>query len=134
LAAEPTPEQAEAGINFFPYTVVFSGKGVMIVAVPHGLTTDPENPIVPDVVIPVPVYVLGEEPDTSLVGDVRVIADGSGLTTSSGWTADGDNVYLAVEGGVDAEVRFFVYIEWTHSIIKNEVVTGAYEYIASFGF
>ena len=134
LAAEPTPEQAAAGVDFFPYTVPFLGKGVMIVSIPHGLTTDPNNPIIPDVVIPLPVYVIGEEPDPGFVGDVRILVDGTGLTTTSGWTADADNVYLAVQGGLDQEVLFFVYIEWTHSVIRNEIVTGAYEYIASFGF
>ena len=136
LAAEPTPEQAEVGINFFPYMVEISGgKGVLIVAIPHGLTTDPDNPIVPDVVIPVPVYVYSPvEPDPFFAGDVRPVVDGTGIVTSSGWTADGDNVYVAVAVAAGLPVYFFVYIEWTHSVIKNEVVTGAYEYVASVGF
>jgi hypothetical protein len=134
LAAEPTPEQAAFGLNFFPYEVEAGGKGVLIISIPHGLTTDPNNPIVPDVVIPVPVYVYNENPDAFLAGDVRPLIDGTATLSSSGWSADGDNVYLAVAFTTDQSVYFFVYIEWTHSVIKNEVVTGAYEYIASVGF
>lgn len=132
LAQEPTAaEKAMDGYLFKPYSVEFSAKGVSVVGIPHGLTTVSGNPITPDVVIPMLVFSMSGPPIASVIpGKLALVNDGSGLATSSGWGADENYVYIAVQGSADDTVLFYVYIEWTHSVIKNEVVTGAYEYIA----
>lgn len=132
LATEPSAEQAATGVDFAPYALEFAEEGVRIVAVPHGLTTVAANPITPDVVIPIPLYLIDGGEAATFAGDVRTVADSAGLTTTSGWTADETYVYLAVYGGVGDVVRFYVYIEWTHSIIKNEVVTADYNALAFY--
>ena len=132
LAAEPSEEQKEAGLNYAPYQIEFAGKGVVILAIPHGLTTDPNNPIIPDVVIPVPLYNVTSNLAT-FDSRMRLVIDPSGaIGPASGFYADEEYVYLAAEGEGPVELLFFVYVEWTHSVIRNEIVTGAYEYLYEF--
>lgn len=135
LAAEPSDEMKAAfpDIKFVAYGIEFAADGIVLAAIPHGLTTVTGDPIIPDVVIPVlaaNVSVDGELP-TLLPGAVALMADGSlGYNTNGGF-ADDEYVYLLVSGTANETTRFLVYVEWTHSVIKNEIVTGEATYLAS---
>lgn len=121
------PEQGsglDPATQAVPYFARLPGNTLRIYRIPHGLSDSAATPRVPDVVIPVRYHVVG---DNRFEADVMPIIDGTMAISASGWTADGTYVYLAVANHNQAQqdVRFVVYIEYTHSITTNEFYSGA---------
>lgn len=114
----------DADGNPVPYKVPTGGEAALI-RVPHGLST-PGNPRIPDVVVPVPVADLAAEAFgvglPLLAWAPGVVPDGS----KTGMWADDEYIYLLVLGFGFDQADFVVYIEYTHSIIRNEIITGEY--------
>lgn len=123
-----------------PYRIL----GSSIIRVPYGMAY--ANPAtvnqsrVPDVVIPIVVTNLtyADPPTTgAIVCPVWVPTPPVPLlhTPSTGMWVDENYIYLAV---VDSNpfgsdpVDFIVYVEYTHSIIRNEVITGDYALASSY--
>lgn len=111
----------------------------LLIRIPHGLSLDTSTAQarIPDVVIPVPVANLSDlaaymphGPIAPIWAPTSVVPLTNGPST--GMWMDESYVYLFVGGTVDEgneETAFVVYVEYTHSVITNEIVTGAYEYI-----
>jgi hypothetical protein len=107
--------------------------------VPHGLSAEVAGGSrIPDVAIPI----LVDNPLTPTIGAPRIglVWDPNQVFPNSspnGLWADEDYIYLFVNSstdmGLEDEMRFVVYIEYTHSIIGNEIVTGEYERIGFGG-
>lgn len=132
----------DADGNPVPYVINQNGsiQNAILLRVPHGLSRH-GTPIIPDVVIPIAV---AYGPNVG-IGLIYAAWEGSGFTPGGGppialpwhsktrtW-ADDEYVYLLAfsfptgEGG-GQPVAFIVYIEYTHSVVRNEIITGAYEY------
>lgn len=88
---------------------------------------------IPDVVIPV---LVEDQSAPSGGATIALMWDPNqqqGLPVSStGMWADENYIFLAIRNPTAAainRVKFVVYVEYTHSIITNEIVTGAYYYL-----
>jgi hypothetical protein len=104
-----------------------------VIRIPHSMSLGGAviDARIPDVVIPVPIADMGAfgPPDAiiSLLWDPNnALAIPNGPST--GMWVDEDHVYLFI-GGSKGSVSFVVYVEYTHSVIRNEIITGAYEYL-----
>ena len=136
LMAEPTPEQQEAGIMAIPYTVFgLAPLTQYFIRIPHAMSADAAHARIPDVVLPVLVSTPNPPPTSIFPVGLKPLIDAT-MTYNNGWFADGQYVYLSLENPNDVEVAtaFMVYVEYTHSIIKNEIVTGDYGYLGSAYF
>lgn len=123
--------------NPVPYKSV-SG---IVVRVPHALYIEPgtatDEARIPDVVIPILVADMtaedGADHPTTIQGVNLVWAPtstiGLSATPTTGMWIDENYVYLYIAGSGGENVAFVVYVEYTHSIITNEIVTGTYEFI-----
>lgn len=130
-----------------PYVLRGVEQGQQAYRIPHGLSTDapvrvsgndgnPNSPIsaarvrIPDVVFPLLVVYVYNGGSVPVPSDMVIapIFDTTGATNTTGWFADEGYVYVHVFNGSAApqDVAFVIYVEYTHSIIKNEVVLGAY--------
>ena len=121
-SGEPIPYNVPTGTAVrIPHAMSLGSLGV------DGQAASASDARIPDVVIPVMVTdtVLGP-PD----GIVSLIWDAIGALgpngSSTGMWVDEDYVYLYVGGGQGLTASVVVYVEYTHSIIRNEIVTGEY--------
>ena len=116
-----------------PYRFAVASAHAVTVAIPHGLNKDAAgNPVdthkcIPDVVMPVRVHNLSGAGDIA-AGTFIALAYNTmvvGAPWVNGFYADEDNVYLTLvnESQNLAEIQFFVYVEYTHSIIGDEFYT-----------
>jgi hypothetical protein len=115
--------------NPIPYRIPTGGEAALV-RIPHDLST-PGNPRIPDVVIPVMVVDLTQPFSVGIPGvpwmpGVVPVAAGGPKT---GMWADDTHVYVFALGLGFPEASFVVYIEYTHSVIRNEIVTGDYDVI-----
>jgi hypothetical protein len=134
LLSAPPPPGHDADHLYAPYSVTVPAGTRVVVRIPHamsigslgvaGQAAAAANARVPDVVIPVQTANLNT-PVASV--EVRALIDGSGAVSPTGGSADKDYVYLVLfnhDTQSAHDVQFLVYIEYTHSIITNEAVTG----------
>lgn len=137
----PVPYQFQGTIGAEP--------GFAVIRIPHALSigsaplatgwqttpaTVPHSRI-PDVVIPIPVFDLEHRvaPNAAIAlawnTDTAVVPG-----SSTGGFADENYIYLAILtaalGGADVDIKFVVYVEYTHSMISNEIVTSNYYALA----
>lgn len=127
-----------------PYAFEALVTGYQFIRIPHALsiaalgadgqTATPAQARIPDVAIPVMVFDADNvdyQPPACLVM-LAWNTDLLGLPASStGAWADENYIYLAIVPVASAEAtqvyaKFVVYVEYTHSIISNEIVTGEY--------
>jgi hypothetical protein len=117
-----------------PYVFDVAGVTAITVAIPHGLSRDANGTVltgtgrIPDVVTPFRVHYINPADGVSDLSDIEVLGAVSGAAIglwTSGWCADAKNVYitLVIWGAQSARVRFFVYTEFTHSVIGDEAYT-----------
>jgi hypothetical protein len=134
-----------------PYQYIgIVGGTVVYVRIPHALSigalgtqvdaASVAHSRIPDVVIPL--VVENVDPDLGLshgAVDVRLVWDATqaltaldGRQSSTGIWADENFVYLALRNvsAATADVSFVVYVEYTHSVIRNEIVTADYATLA----
>lgn len=130
-----------------PIPYVFEGtiptEGFVIVRIPHALSLNSQglpgqlaagrDARIPDVVIPIPVFDLAAPaipPGAAIVAAWNTML----LTqpSSTGMWADENYVYLAIIGIPDApfHINAAIYVEYTHSVITNEIVTSEYYQLA----
>ena len=116
-----------------PYQVYLAQNDAVVVGIPHGLSTMTGHPVLPDVVIPIAVWT----PDVTIWShaDFVIVLDPNRVISPTGAWADETYVYIgvAMRGAQAAWIRFVVYVEWTHSLIENEVITGNYYYAYTIG-
>jgi hypothetical protein len=118
---DPIPYNVPTGsVVRIPHAMGIGSQGV------QGQAVGVAQARIPDVVIPVLVadMVLGP-PD----GLVSLLWDATGIVAggpSTGMWVDENYVYLYVGGDRALNASFVVYVEYTHSVIRNEVVTADY--------
>jgi len=117
------PAQFDANTQYAPYSVNVPAASRVIVRIPHGLSQG-TNLRRPDITIPVKVANVNDAATDNF--DVRLLVDGTLAVSPTGMPADGTYVYLALFNFTQAQLsaKFVVYIEYTHSMITSEVVTG----------
>lgn len=117
-----------------PYEVTVPAAQIITYAVPHGLNRNSNgaefdtHQRTPDIVIPMRVRYIGGAGDDTLVAGIGIMPamTNNPAVWPSGMYADNDYVYISVinRSQSSALVRFFVYIEFTHSVITDEFYTG----------
>jgi len=88
---------------------------------------------IPDVVIPVLIEDVAHAAGAAVIALVWDAAAGLGADApSTGMWADENYIYLSIRNPTAAQINrvdFVVYVEYTQSVISNEVVTGTYYYM-----
>jgi hypothetical protein len=125
-----------------PYVVIMTNQSDAV-RVPHGMSIDAPvrgagnngnpNPVaagnarIPDVAIPILVGYVGFK-SVNESANIGLLWDPSQVTTTNtGTWADESYIYLYITTvAIPLPVAFVVYVEYTHSAIKNEIVTGEY--------
>jgi hypothetical protein len=128
-----------------PYRVDNIVVPKIFVRVPHGLSTDasvrtagdPGNPNtvgagherIPDVAIPILVDDTGDLLlNAAPFLNVALAFDSANVFSTTGYWADESYIYLSLSTSAPgASAAFLVYVEYTHSVVKNEIVTGEYD-------
>jgi hypothetical protein len=124
----------------FLFDVVLPAGGRTYIRIPHALSigstgaagqaASAVNGRIPDVVIPIPIVPVDDTIAPAAVVIPAWNTDAAHLTPGSttGMFADEDYIYLCVIGAgrAAAHVYFVVYVEYTHSVITNEIVTTTY--------
>jgi hypothetical protein len=77
---------------------------------------------IPDVAIPILIEASGSFTHLTRPSIALLAHPLSGSTT--GWWADESYIYIAISVAVTGTVGFVVYVEYTHSVIRNEIITG----------
>jgi hypothetical protein len=134
MAEGATPDEP------IPYVVSATGGVPNWFRIPHGLshraasrsgiTGPPAAPNtvaagderIPDVAIPILVEFADVFTHLTRPSIALLTSGLSGSTT--GWWADESYIYVAISVAVTGYVAFVVYVEYTHSVIRNEIITG----------
>jgi hypothetical protein len=135
-----TLEPDDSGVPVW-YRIELAAGAAVTIRIPHGLSEfdDLGNLVygrVPDVIIPVRARNLLD--DLTQFNFQMFLATNynpaggpavPGIGWDTGWVADAEYVYLTLfnpNTKAEAEAKFFVYVEYTHSIVGNEMITGDY--------
>jgi len=115
-----------------PYDFAVPATQAVTVAIPHGLNGDAAgtdfdtHTRIPDVVLPMRVHLINDAtPDLGAGMDILLASNGDGAQWASGFYADKDYVYLTLLNWDTSErhIRFYVVIEYTHSVVREEFYT-----------